>query len=631
MISGRKSLVLSKKLLMLTAAHFAIAPIAFAPVALPRPEVLELQGLDLPKSLRVLAPQEELVPDEDAPGIWEVVERPEVAFARNAHNPMVSPTGTINPNFADLQGSMLNINDLSYLVAKSQSKKDELEVLRSKLDEVKTKISKIEEDQYDLDLEDCYSKRDRIEVKIIKLKKDLKENDTRKDALQQEFEGNGWILKVFKGKTGYKPQFGGDGGSYVDDDRGVVAYDPNTRTFVVCYHGSRNDNDWKTNCDGKKIKASEAGLSLGDIEVHRGFAFAAASCTASICNAVTEIMNGCVNADGLNFYFTGHSQGAGVAALGMADLAIRLGKDLYGDDFNNTQSNLFKGLLLSAPRAVATVSLDAYHAIVGANNVVRQNVYLDPVPNVSLREAGAFKTVAQVSGTIVGGVNMVVRPVVAVGSFVDNYAGIFTATGKTVAFADRSVMAVAKVANCAPVRAVLSFIPGAPTAWTLYQYTRSAFNVANTVSTAAQDPRLAGVRDAFTQEAGAAVDSVTGYAGVGTLALDPTAQVEKRAIWSSFKAWAGRVATNTVGLFKTRTRFDGQPASVDALVVHSVADLVITIAAPLHYGSTVNNAGGSFDPKIVGTDMDAMLANGRAHKAAPKKGWFTRAKEKLFG
>ncbi len=621
---------------MLTAAHFAIAPIAFAdePVALPRPEVLELQGLDLPKALRVLAPQEELVPDEDAPGIWEVVEGPEVAFARNAHNPMVSPTGTINPNFADLQGSMLNINDLSYLVAKSQSKKDELEVLRNKLDEVKTEISKIEGDQDDLDedyLEDCYSTRESIEVKIRNLTKDLKENDTRKNALQQEFVRHGWILKVFKGKTGYKPQFGGDAESYVDDDRGVVAYDPNTRTFVVCYHGSRNDNDWKTNFDGKKIKASEAGLLLGDIEVHRGFAFAAASCTASICNAVTEIMTGGVNADGLNFYFTGHSQGAGVAALGMADLAIRLGKALYGDDFNNTQSNLFKGLLLSAPRAVATVSLDAYHAIVGANNVVRQNVDLDPVPNGSLREAGAFKTVAQVSGTIVGGVNMVVRPVVGVGSFVDNYTGIFTATGKTVAFADRSVMAVAKVANCAPVRAVLSFIPGVPTAWTLYQYTRSAFNVANTVSTAAQDPRLAGVRDAFTQEAGAAVDSVTGYAGVGTLALDPTAQVEKRAIWSSFKAWAGRVATNTFGLFKTRTRFDGQPASVDALVVHSVKDLVTSIAAPLHYGSTVNNAGGSFDPKIVGTDMDAMLANGRAHKAAPKKGWFTRAKEKLFG
>lgn len=30
MVSGKKSLVLSKKLLMLTAAHFVIAPIVFA-------------------------------------------------------------------------------------------------------------------------------------------------------------------------------------------------------------------------------------------------------------------------------------------------------------------------------------------------------------------------------------------------------------------------------------------------------------------------------------------------------------------------------------------------------------------------------------------------------------------------
>ncbi len=320
----------------------------------------------------------------------------------------------------------------------------------------------------------------------------------------------------------------------------------------------------------------------------------------------------------------------------MADLAVRLGKVLYGVGFDNTQSNTFKGLLLSAPRAVAAVSLDTYHEIVGAHNLVRQNVDLDPVPNGSLREPGTFKTVAQIGGTVVSGVNMVVWPVVAAGSFVDRHTGILTATGKTVAFADRGVMAVARVADCAPVRTLFSFIPGAPTAWKLYQYARSAFIAANTVSTAVstviQDPRLVGVRDAFaTQEAGAAVDSVTGYAGVGQLALDPTAEVEKRAIWPSIKAWAGRVATNTVGLFRTRTRFDGQPASVDALVAFSLKDAVKTLFAPVHYGSTVNNASGSFDPKVVGTDMDAMLANGRAHKAAPKKGWFTRAKEKLFG
>ena len=344
-----------------------------------------------------------------------------------------------------------------------------------------------------------------------------------------------------------------------------------------------------------------------------------------------------VNADGLNFYFTGHSQGAGVAALGMADLAVRLGKSLYGNDFDNTQSNFFKGLMLSAPRAVAAVSLDAYHAIVGINNLVRQNVDFDPVPNGLLREASAFKTVAQVAGTVVGGMNMVAKPVIAVGSFVDSYTGIFTNTGKAVAFADRSVMAVAKVADCAPVRTLFSFIPGAPTAWKLYQYSRSAFIAANTVSTVINDPRLEAVRDTFAnEEAGAAVDSFTGYAGVGQLALDPTAEVEKRSIWPSLKAWAGRVATNTVGLFKSRTRFDGQPASVDALVAFSVKDAVKTLFAPVHYGSTVNNSSGSFDPKVVGTDMNAMLANGRAHKASAAqaqepKGWFARTKAKLFG
>lgn len=674
MVSSKRSNCVDKKLLMLAVAHFVVTSIVFADgaeVLVRSPVVLELtEGLPSPKKPVTISPVSSgiivEVQKKDDPDIasiasrakgtdeqqpWEVVEDPQVVFARNASQPLVSTDGSANPNAFVLQRPILDLNDLSYLVAKSQSKKEELEKLKAKLTEIKLEIDELEvnDDPFGLDeeyLDDLYNERDDLGVKIQNLKKEIKENDARKDILQQEFVRHGWVLKVFKGKTGYKPQFGDETISYVDDDRGIVAYEPNTRSFVICYHGSRNQDDWKTNLDGKKIKASEAGLLLGDIEIHRGFAYAAASCTTSICSAIDEILASGVSVDGLNFWLTGHSQGAGVAALGLADLALRLGKRFYGPGFDNTTSNTFKGLLLSAPRAVAANSLAAYHAIVGERNAVRQNVDIDPVPVASLRNAGPLKNAAQMGGTIVSAAKTIASPIITAGSFIDRHTGILTATGKAAVFADSGIMAVSKVGNYAPVKAFFSFIPGAPTAWKLYQYTRNAIMTTNAVSTTVSkvvnDPRLVGVRAVFeTQEAGEAVDSITGYAGVGQLALDPTAEVGKRAIWSSIKAWAGRVATNTLGLFKTRTRFDGQPASVDELMFFSLKDLGTTLFAPAHYGSTAKGANASFDPNVVGTDLDTMLANGRAHQEAAAatqqvkpKGFFAKAKEKvlsLFG
>ena len=656
MVPCRKLSASCTKLLMLTVAHFLVTPVTFADgtVLLSRDPVVELQDLSkrplLSEPVRavkadlvdVVAPQHVAsIPDEHE-GPWEVVEDPKVVFARNARQPLVSADGVANPNASVLQGSILDLNDLSYLVAKSQSKKAELAALRNKLKDVKEEIAELEatDDFFGLDealLDELYSERDDLGVKIQALGKDLQENDKRKDELTEVFVRHGWVLRVFKGKTGYKPQFGDEAVSYVDDDRGIVAYDPSTHSFVICYHGSRNADDWKTNLDGKKIKASEAGLLLGDLEVHRGFAHAAASCTVSICNAVDEILATGISTVGANFWGAGHSQGAGVAALGLADLALRLGVRFYGPGFDNTVSNVFKGLLLSAPRAVAAASLDGYHAIVGSHNVIRQNVDIDPVPVASLRESGPLKTVAHVGGKVVSVVKTVSSPVIAVGEFIDNHTGIFTAAGKTISLADRGIMAASKVGNFAPVRTVFSFIPGAPTAWALYQHGRTAVMTANkvsaVVSTVIDDPRLVGVKDTFaTQEAGDAMESLTGYAGVGQLALDPTAEVERRSIWPSLKAWAGRVVTNTIGLFKTRTRFDGQPASVDALIAYSAKDLVKTLFAPVHYGSTVKGASGSFDPKVVGTDLDTMLANGRAHREAAQQepqGWFAKTKARV--
>lgn len=659
MTPSRKISTSCTKLLMLTVAHFLVTPVIFADGPVLLPQVLELQPIVDKRPLHI-APVKDVVdqgafledvsqhvaPGSDQPDApWEVVEDPKVVFARNASQPLVSANGTANPNALILQRPILDLNDLSYLVAKSQSKKAELAALRSKLVAVRDEITALEatDDFFGLDeerLDDLYSERDDLGVKIQALGKDLQDNDKRKETLQQEFIRNGWILKVFQGKTGYKPEFGDEAASYVDDNRGIVAYDPSTHSFVICYHGSRNADDWKTNLDGKRIKASDAGLLLGDIEVHRGFAFAAASCTASICSAVDEILATGISTVDLNFWGTGHSQGAGVVALGLADLALRLGRRFYGPGFDNKVRNIFKGLLLSSPRAVAAAFLDAYHDILGSHNLIRQNVDIDPVPVSSLREAGPLKTVAQAGGKVVTFANTVVSPVMTVGGFIDRHTGLFTAAGKTISFADRGIMAASKVSDFAPVKTVFSFIPGAPTAWALYQHARNAVMTANkvsaVVSAVVDDPRMVGVRAVFEEkEAGDAIESLSGYAGVGQLALDPTAEVERRAIWPSLKAWAGRVFTNTVGLFKTRTRFNGQPASVDALIAYSVKDLVKTLFAPVHYGSTVNGASGSFDPNVVGTNLDGMLENGRAHKAAAAQqepqGWFARAKKKLFG
>jgi hypothetical protein len=521
-----------------------------------------------------------------------------------AHKPLVivNKTGKhMNPDLKEAHKSSITMNDLSYMIAKRQSSSDKLNRLAQLLNANETEYAEYQSSlttEYGLDCFDGlfaelaeFDHADRqahLKRKIGQTEKAVQEYLTAEKKYYAKLAQEGWELKVFEGKTGYKSTMG-DEREFVDDDRGFVAFHPGKNIIEAFFHGSRNWDDWKTNFDGQIVSAKDIGVDLpAETRLHRGFALQAQSAKANVDKAILEMIAKAkglgLNTDDTTLIISGHSLGAAVATVYEYMAVTDLAKQIWGADYKNAERNNVKGIIFSAPRALSEESAQKFEEEVGPDNTYRQNVEHDPVPNSSLRKLSE----KFISWLERGDKLSWLRKIPLVGNkladAIDGQIKEFLAMPQFKEFVDNDLRT--------------------------------------------------------------AVQKFSGYGSVGHLGLDDTTEAVKRMMLPALKAYGQRLATNLVDVgtnfwnWVTGNKAYNPNVSLFSFLKDAVVEGATVFAAPLHYGSTIKDKGGAFDPNVVGTDVDAMLKKGDAHvkakaaaasaPVAEKPGFFSRVKS-FFG
>ncbi len=281
---------------------------------------------------------------------------------------------------------------------------------------------------------------------------------------QERLQEEGWMMKGFKGLEGRLSDF--------IDMSGLVAYHPEKNIIAIVYHGTAGNKDgWMTNLDGTQFEARKllrelqrdlhagvlavlkAATDASDVtqlkgflrefrpkqfdkariaqfqtltnqlandrviqpelaedlqdlirlklefmdyvestkafikgRVHKGFTKKYYSTKKEVLGLVQHFLN-MADAAGkkndVSIVTSGHSQAGGTASQAVADLTANHGKELFGPDFNNRTSGNFSAYLLSAARVGDRDYVQWMHDAVGVDNIARQNVKGDPVPVAS--------------------------------------------------------------------------------------------------------------------------------------------------------------------------------------------------------------------------------------------------------
>jgi|GEM_PF-2750687 len=510
---------------------------------------------------------------------WVQLDTPLEQVEKTASDPLVSVDEdgkkSVNPNFSYHRDTLLEMNALSYAIAKRQSASDNMNrwiaALNSNATDHADFLGELEDDFFGcmgmLDVfeeMDYQDRRHYINKEISKLEKYIQDQVSAEQRLADVLHKGGWELKAFEGKSGYKRALGNPGDSWVDDDRGFVAFHRATNTITVIYHGSRDGSDWEANFDGRQVHASTTGLNLpGDVKVHRGFANIVESCKDNVARLISEFHASIEESKKMQtqILLIGHSLGAALATLSTAELVYNLGLQLFGKDFNNVKSNNFKGFYLSAPKAFGKAGVDMANEIVGHDNMMRQNVHGDPVPVAALKKVEArLKSVLEwVQGDRKRGETGISR-IPLVGKWLED----------------------------------------------------ALFNVL-------EKPQF----DIFLKEnLEDALEAVSGYHSVGHLALDGTGDALKRMLWPATKALAGRTAANFVGMVKgywgALVGNDVPNPGITGFIGNTAYDIVVTGVSPLHNGTTCEAEGGAFDKDLPSKKTDLLLKQGQDHLDAKK-------------
>ncbi|CAM2865368.1 lipase family protein [Legionella worsleiensis] len=118
--------------------------------------------------------------------------------------------------------------------------------------------------------------------------------------------------------------------------------------------------------------------------IHAGFLKKYISTKKSLLELVGNAVNDVESARiaDLKIVFTGHSQAAATANLALYDLCRHYGAKIFGDGFNNCESNQIIGYFLSAPCVGDRHYAESLYRCVGKHNIIRQQVYGDPVPEL---------------------------------------------------------------------------------------------------------------------------------------------------------------------------------------------------------------------------------------------------------
>jgi hypothetical protein len=188
----------------------------------------------------------------------------------------------------------------------------------------------------------------------------------------------------------------------------MVGHNRSLNTIVVALHGSINTADWVSNFNSYAVNLQTLDFpsqvpidraSLPKLQLlgraHAGFLHKYLSCRAQIMAEVDRALADLTDEEkhGVKFYVTGHSQAAALAQILFGDLCQHL-RSHYGPEFSNAQENRVHLWALSSPVALDATAKAFIEGIGGRLNMVVQNTWLDPVPNVGLTFKGRqFKAV----------------------------------------------------------------------------------------------------------------------------------------------------------------------------------------------------------------------------------------------
>lgn len=154
----------------------------------------------------------------------------------------------------------------------------------------------------------------------------------------------------------------------------------------MCFHGSRCAEDWETDLDNvPQACPPDFGLSAVRGAMHRGFVNQYRHCRAALHRELSRLLDEEAGLDAarLRVVVCGHSLGAAMAQVALPDLAWDWARARLGPGFHNAAHNVFVGWFVAAPVVCADPAARlSVEACVGRHNMVRQNVFHDPVPKL---------------------------------------------------------------------------------------------------------------------------------------------------------------------------------------------------------------------------------------------------------
>ncbi len=182
-----------------------------------------------------------------------------------------------------------------------------------------------------------------------------------------------WEVVFFEGKVGIDSKMPWHQKVFADirervDKTGFIAYHRYFNIAAVVLHGSHSQECWKTNFD---FDAEDGSLTGHRGLLHRGFALKYASMRASYHTALDQVLD-TMAARGerqtLQLYFLGHSQGAALGQLAIADLSSRAAA-------MRQEKTLFAaGWFLSSPVVcLDETSWSFIQEVVGRTNIILQD------------------------------------------------------------------------------------------------------------------------------------------------------------------------------------------------------------------------------------------------------------------
>ncbi|MGL4426494.1 MAG: lipase family protein, partial [Alphaproteobacteria bacterium] len=197
--------------------------------------------------------------------------------------------------------------------------------------------------------------------------------------LLEKFQGAGWKINGFSGISGKNPRKEGLDGAN-EDLAGFVAFQEKTGEAVVVFHGSQDPYDWQNNLDSQMLWGRELNRGTQNPFLFNGrISKGNAERYLSSAKGLYEVLGQFKENKNFHITVTGHSLGGAMGELAVADLATNFAKTVWGQSYNNAESNRVRAYLMSAALVFDKEASEQVEKLVGRHNVIQDAVESDPV------------------------------------------------------------------------------------------------------------------------------------------------------------------------------------------------------------------------------------------------------------